>query len=90
MPNEAYVLDGDSSQLFINADAKGLDRLISTLTSIRQKLDENILQHDHLMSAVWGGTDLTQRSAGEGSRTVHHVKICGWTPEWVHKNGLID
>jgi hypothetical protein len=74
-------------QLFIHADAVGSDHLIGSLTRIRKKLDEHDCDHDHLMTDSWGGSELTERSLDD-AHTVHHVKIYGWTPQWIHKHGL--
>ena len=84
MPKPPYVLsfatDQERDQLFIHADAAGLDYLIRSLARIRQSIDANICDHDHLMTAAWGGSELTERGLDEGTRTVQHVKIYGWTP----------
>ena len=93
MPKPPYVLsfatDQERDQLFIHADAAGLDYLIRSLARIRQSIDANICDHDHLMTAAWGGSELTERGLDEGTRTVQHVKIYGWTPEWIQKHGFL-
>jgi hypothetical protein len=46
MPKPNYVLsfatDKDGDQVFIHADAKGLDYLIRSLTRIRRNMDEDV------------------------------------------------
>ena len=84
----SFATDADGDQVFIHADAGGLDHLIRSLTHIRSKLDENICDHDHLMTDAWGGHELSERTAEGEERLVHHVKIYGWTPEWIEKHHL--
>jgi hypothetical protein len=92
MPKPDYTLsfatDADGHQVFIHADAGGLDYLIRSLTHIRRKLDENVCDHDHLMTDAWGGRELSERTLEKNERLVHHVKIHGWTPEWIEKHHL--
>ena len=84
----SFATDADGDQVFIHADDAGLDHLIRSLTHIRRKLDEDFCDHDHLMTDAWGGGELSERILDEGARLVHHVKIYGWTPEWVQKHHL--
>lgn len=83
----SFATDNEG-QLFIHADAAGLDHLIRSLTHIRRKLDEDACDHNHLMTDSWGGSELTEQSLDESKQTIHHVKIYGWTSEWVEKHGL--
>jgi len=84
----SFATDADGDQVFIHADAGGLDHLIQSLTHIRRKLDENICDHDHLMTDAWGGHELSERTPEKDERLVHHVKIYGWTSEWIEKHHL--
>ncbi len=84
----SFAIDADGDQVFIHADAAGLDQLIGTLTQIRRKLDDNECPHDHLMTDTWAGSELTERTLDDGSHLVHHVKIYGWTQEWIQKHHL--
>ena len=92
MPHPDYTLsfatDADGDQVFIHADAAGLDHLIRALTGIRRKLEEDACDHDHLMTDAWGGHELSERTLDSDARVVHHVKIYGWTPEWIAKHNL--
>jgi hypothetical protein len=92
MPKPDHVLsfatDKDGDQLFIYANAKGLDHLIRSLMHIRKKLDEDYCDHDHLMTDAWAGSELSERSMAEGVHLIHHVKIYGWTQDWSKKHGL--
>lgn len=84
----SFATDADGDQVFIHADAAGLDRLIRSLTRIRGRLDGGVCDHDHFMTDAWGGHELSGRTLGDEARLVHHVKIYGWTPEWIEKHGL--
>ncbi len=83
-----FVID-DNDQLFIHADAAGIDLLMRSLSHIRKKIDENNCDHDHLMTESWGGWELTEPAAcKKEGRIIHHVKIYGWTEEWAQKHQL--
>jgi hypothetical protein len=84
----SFATDKNGDQLFVHADARGLDLLIRSLTTIRQKLDADCCDHDHLMTDAWAGSELSERSLRDGVHTIHHVKIYGWTKEWSQKHGL--
>lgn len=87
----SFFTDTDGSQVFVHADAAGLDILIRSLTRLRRRLDEDICDHDHLLTNDWSGRgNLSTRAIGEGDRLVHHVKLYAWTPEWVAKHQLSD
>ncbi len=84
----SFATDEDGDQVFIHADGPGLDHLIRSLTHIRQKVAEGHCEHDHMMTDAWGGNELTETVTEADAHTVHHVKIYGWTPEWVQKHGF--
>jgi hypothetical protein len=92
MPTPNHILsfgtDKDGSQVFIHADLAGLDHLIRSLSHIRQKVESGICEHDHMMTDAWGGNELTEKVLDADARTVHHVKIYGWTQEWAEKHGF--
>jgi hypothetical protein len=94
MPNQEHVLsfavDKDGGQLFIHADAKGLQELMRSLEEILEKLNQDQCDHDHLMSPLWGGTDLSEHTIEKDVQLIHHVKICGWTKEWAQKHKLSE
>lgn len=83
----SFATDSDG-QLFIHADIEGVDHLNRSLTNPRQKLAQGVCEHDHLMTETWGGGGLTEHTLEKDVQTIHHVKIYGWTPEWVQKHGL--
>jgi hypothetical protein len=95
MPEPKHFLSFSTSQegdqVFIHADAEGLDVLIASLTRVRLKLKDDVCEHDHFMSDAWGGSDLSTRTLGSDgpSRAVDHVKIYGWTKEWAIKHGPV-
>jgi hypothetical protein len=68
MPKPSHILnfstDKEGDQIFIHADAAGLDHLIHSLTSIRRKLDESICNHDHLMTDAMGRPRIVRESTG--------------------------
>lgn len=91
MPKPSHILSfatDNEGQLFVHADASGLDYLIHSLTRIRRKLANGVCDHDHLRTDCWAGSELTEQAPEEGAQTIHHVKVYGRTPEWVQKHGL--
>jgi hypothetical protein len=83
-----FVAD-EEGQLFIHADASGLDLLIRNLGNLRKRIDESECDHDHLMTKSWGSHELTEPHACEkDGKIIHHVKIYGWTEEWARKHGM--
>jgi len=87
----SFSTDADGKQVFVHADAAGLDFLIHSLAQLRQRLTEGICDHDHLFTNEWSGNgDLSTKTLGECDRLVHHVKLFAWTPEWVAKHHLSD
>jgi hypothetical protein len=59
------------SEVFLSADAAGIDALIGSLTYIKEGGD-----HDHFMSPVWAGTELTEGlRIRTDSTPVNHLKI---------------
>ena len=86
------ILADHEGQLFVHADAKGLDLLIKSLQRLRNKLAEGKCDHDHLMTKAWAGDGELTESPGcekEGD-IVHHMKLYGWTDEWARKHGFIE
>lgn len=84
----SFATDSRGDQVFIHADVAGLDHLIRSLTYIREKVAGGTCEHDHMMTDAWGGNELTEKVTDADAHTVHHVKIYGWTPEWIQKHGL--
>ena len=82
----SFATDIDGEQVFIHADRGGIDHLINSLTRIRRKLDDNICDHDHLMTQAWGGNELSDPILEGDQRGIQHVKIYGWTPEWIQNH----
>lgn len=79
-------------QVFVHANAEGLDHLIASLGRLRDRVKEGESDHDHFMTPSWGGNELTERTLAESSKelaTVHHVKIYAWPQEWVKKHQLL-
>jgi len=86
----SFATDKEGDQVFIHADVPGLDHLIRSLTHIRQKVIAGICEHDHMMTDAWGGNELTETVTDADAHIIHHVKIYGWTPEWLQKHGFRD
>ena len=87
----SFFTDAAGDQLFVHADAAGLDLLIHRLTRLRGHLDRGECEHEHLFTTAWSGAgDLTTRGVAEGEHVVQHVKIYAWTPEWASKHELRD
>lgn len=58
-------------EVFVSVDAAGADRLIQSLTYVKNGGD-----HDHLMTPLWGGKDLTEGvRIRKDSTPVNHLKI---------------
>ena len=93
MKNPDYTLnltqDGEGT-VHLHADEAGLDALISKLQDVKTGVQEGICEHDHLMTEDWGGDDLSVKNGiiSDGHSFVHHLKIFGWTEEWIKKHGF--
>ena len=68
-------------EVFLHADAAGLDRLLRSLTSLRDKLAQNQSDHDHLKTPEWAGDELSTAPSLNSERAVQHFKIWAWTPD---------
>ena len=92
MPQPDFLLsfstDADGSQVFIHADAAGLEHLITSLERLLRKLGEGVSGHDHMMTDAWGGDELSQRHLGADERPVDHIKIYAWTEEQAQQHHL--
>ncbi len=89
MKTPAYTLTfftTGQDMVSIHADVRGLDVLIDSLRQIKAKVESDVCEHEHLRSASWGGRELTETKGCETGELVHHVKIYGWTPEWIMKH----
>ena len=87
----SFIGDAGGDQVFVHADAAGLDLLIHRLTRLRAHLDRGECEHEHLFTTAWTGAgDLSTRGVGEGEHVIQHVKIYAWTAEWVEKHHLRD
>lgn len=78
--------DSGGSQVFIHADAEGLATLERSIESLRSTVGKGDCDHGHLFAQDWGGNDLSRSHLSDGMRHVSHVKIYGWSKDWLDKN----
>jgi hypothetical protein len=86
-----YVLclvAGDDGELFLHADSDGLNELIARLEAVRKQVDVGVCGHSHLMTDAWGGKELSENQGIQKGKVVQHLKIFGWTGEWIIKHGF--
>ena len=69
----SFELSQDGDELDIHCDEHGLSKLKYILSQL-----ENGEQHVHLMTANWGGSELTQESQSEDSQLLYKVTIHKW------------
>ena len=87
----AFVVDNEKQQVCLHVDKNGVDRLIQELKHIKSSIDENDCPHSHMFSSEWGDGELsisTQLDEDSNGNSIHHLKILGWTDEWVVKHGF--
>lgn len=85
------LFSDDEGQVFLHADDKGLEILITALERLRRKISEGKSDHDHLMTEAWAGDgELTEvQGCEKKEHLVHHLKLYGWTDEWAKKHGFL-
>jgi hypothetical protein len=88
----SIVCGTDGDQVFIHADAEGLEHLAKSIKLLQNSLAKGNCDHDHLVSESWGSYELSESMLDNerkaGARQVHHVKIYAWPEEWRRKYGL--
>ena len=84
----SLTTSASGDEVFLHADAAGLDKLIRSLTSLRDKLRHNQSDHDHLKTPGWAGDELSTAPARNDERAVQHFRIWAWTPDKVREQGL--
>ena len=83
----SFVTDDSGGMVSVHMDLNGADRLIETLSRLRDSLMENDCPHDHLFCD--DGLTMTMLATQENEKnSVGHVKIYGWNDEWAVKHGL--
>lgn len=65
----------ESHQLEIHGDKIGLLALAKVLIEIAEGKDND---HRHLMTADWGGSELSNETQGASNELYNHVKILFW------------
>jgi len=85
------VANHDASMITIHADLQGLDFLIGTLHRIRQLVSEGECEDRRLYCDDAFGAELSSTLLQSEAETkiVEHVRIYGWTHEWVIKHKLL-
>lgn len=67
--------NNENHQLEIHGDKESLLKLAKILTEMAEKKE---LEHRHLMTKDWGGSELSNDKQGPGNTLYHHVKIFVW------------
>ncbi len=68
-----FELGKPGNTLEIHMNEEGLSRLIDRLQRIPKHGG-----HDHLMTAKWGGGELSEETQGKNNQLIDHVKIILW------------
>ena len=88
----SVVTEKGGDIVHIHGDEVGLERLARIIEAVREELRRGECGHDHLRTAAWAGSELTESMLAQereaGATQVHHVKVYGWNPEWKRKHGL--
>jgi hypothetical protein len=84
------LITDNENQLFLHADAAGLDLLIQQLQHLRNSIERGESDHDHMMTASWGSWELTESMGCEKEgQIIHHLKMYGWTDKWAKEHGFV-
>ena len=70
-----FEYDSAGEVVTLHLNREGLEYLIGVLVRMR---DLAAPDHVHLMTADWGGEELTDQKQASGSVLIHHVKLCKW------------
>jgi len=70
-----FEISQDDDVVEIHVDREGIKALINKL-ELLQRIEGN--EHEHLMTASWGGSELTEDLQGRSNKLVHHVKMFKW------------
>lgn len=64
--------NGTPEEVTIFCDQKGLDFLVAKF----QQLSGKMMDHTHLMTPSWAGTELTEvKQGGDAYEIIHHLKL---------------
>jgi hypothetical protein len=80
------VFTNGEGMVSIHADVTGLGVLIATLQRLKAEVESGLCEHDHLGVGPFGDAQLSERKGCETGDLVSHVKIYGWTEEWLVKH----
>lgn len=88
----SIVTEPNGDVVYVHADSAGIVELEAAVARLKKRLLAGDCPHDHLMSASWGGGELSEtmlaEEQGKGCRQVHHITLYGWNEEWARKHGL--
>ncbi|MBI1322774.1 hypothetical protein GC170_06275 [bacterium] len=88
----SFVTNPESGELFIHADLVGLAELERLFGALKKGVAQDDCPHTHYFGPAWGGDELAEsmleQERDTGCKTIHHVKVYGWTEVWARKHGL--
>ena len=75
-----FEYDKKDEFLMIHGDADGLQFLQTQIKSLLNSAEKGAINHLHLMSTEWGGSELTsqKQTNDENVEVLNHVKIFCW------------
>lgn len=83
-PMKKYLLtvelhgDETAKELAVHGSPEGLENLANILLRLVENTREGRFDHDHLMTDLWGGSELTSEPQSGESELIHHVKVYCW------------
>ena len=89
----SMVCNAEGTMVSVHANAGGLERLIDSLTRLRQLVLDGQCEDLHLFSDHSLGGELTSTKLGDSdceAVNVLHCKVYGWTNEWAERHNLLE
>ena len=70
----------ERDEVTVHADVDGLKALVKVFQALLDHAERGEPAHDHLMTADWGGRELSSeaQATDRTTRVVHHVILYGW------------
>ncbi|MCQ2053245.1 MAG: Imm32 family immunity protein [archaeon] len=69
----SFELTESNDEIEIHCNEEGLDTLLHCLELVKK-----YKTHDHLISDIWGGNELTSELQGSGNRLINKVTVRYW------------